>query len=114
MDETDIASVDSSSLLPRCTLKNSSKVRHAELGESIMDRTKTRKKGSESRRLKDDDAREGDCRGVDPAEKSLEEFESVDAYNRPPLPSNKAHASISTSKKYRFRVTRDARRLFWR
>lgn len=44
---------------------------------------------------------------IDPAEKSLEEFGSADAYNRPSLPSNKTHASISLSKKYRFRMMRD-------
>lgn len=44
---------------------------------------------------------------VDSAEKSLEEFGSADAYNRPSPPSNKTHASISPSEKYRFRVMRD-------
>lgn len=57
-----------------------------------------------SRRLKNADTREGDCWESTP-EKSLEEFGSVDAYNRPSLPSNKMHASISPSKKYRFRAT---------
>lgn len=47
VDETDIASVEFSTLPLRRTLKNSSKERHVEARESIMGRTKTRKRGIE-------------------------------------------------------------------
>lgn len=54
--------------------------------------------------LKNDErAREGDCRESTPhegIEKSHEEFGSADAYNRPSLPSNKTHTSISPSKEF--------------
>lgn len=111
MDETDIASVDSSSLLPRCTLKNSSKERHAELGNQLWTgrRRKKKKSGRNGRRrLKDDDVRGGRLnRESAPRKNRSEEFGSADAYNRPSPSSNKTHASISPSKKYRFRVMRD-------
>jgi len=44
VDETDIASVDFSSLLPRCTLKNSSKERHTELRNQLWTGRRREKK----------------------------------------------------------------------
>lgn len=113
VDETDIAPVESSSILLRCTLKNPSKVRHAELRNQLwIERRRGRKKKKEKvksrrKRPRENDTREGGCREFDLTEKSLEGFGSADAYNRSSLSSNKTRTSISPSEKYRFRATRD-------
>lgn len=108
MDETDIASVEFSTIPFRCTLKNSSKERDTprtrgiNYGQDEDERKKERraeKRGPRGRTIRG----EGGCEAS--AEKSLEGFGSADAYNRPSLSSNKTHSSISPSEKYRFRAT---------
>jgi len=113
VDETDIAPVEFSSLPLRCTLKNPSKVRHAEFRNQLWIERRREKKNTEEKvksgrkRPRENDTREGGCREFDLTEKSLEGFGSADAYNRPSLSSNKTRTSISPSEKYRFRATQD-------